>query len=90
MAQVRQQPIITEHDFIIALEEAYNKEDTIYVQWRDVPENEPEVVLAENFVWIQTGPNDAWWFIENGEARAWKIFPNREERDLPWQNVDLE
>lgn len=86
---IRQQPITTEKEFLKAAEEAYLREDTIFVQWRDVRENEPEVVLAENFVFVQNNPNDAWWFLENGEARAWKKFPNLEERNLPWDKLDF-
>lgn len=81
MAQVRQLPITTEKEFMRALQEACDKEETLYIQWKD---STPEVVLVENFIWIQTNPNDAWWYIDNGKARAWRLFPNQEERNSPW------
>ena len=88
MGTIRQQPLITEEEFMEAIAEANNNEDTVFVQWRPdmTDENSPEVVTAENFIWYEVGPNDAWWFIENGQARGWKKFPNLEERNLPWEN----
>lgn len=89
MAQVRQQPLTTEKDFLAAIDEAAAREDTIFVQWKDVDDSSPEVVTAENFIWYQADPNDAWWYIENGVVRGWKLFPNSEERNLPWQEIDI-
>lgn len=86
MAQIRQQPLTTEEEFMKAIKQANENETTIFVQWKDVNDDiyEPEVVTAENFIWYQTNPNDAWWYIEEGQARAWILFPNKEERNLPW------
>ena len=83
---IRQQPITTEQGFMDAIEEAYENKITCFIQWKDADASnyEPEVVTVENFIWYQTNPNDAWWYIEDGQARCWKLFPNREERDLPW------
>lgn len=84
---VRQTPILTESDFITACGEAFERGETVFVQYKDVNPNtyEPEVVLAENFVWYLSSPNDFWYEFETGKVRAWKNFPNREERDLPWE-----
>ena len=83
---IRQQPITTEQGFMDAIKEAYENETTCFIQWKDVDKSnfEPEVVTAENFIWYQTNPNDAWWYIENGQARCWKLFPNHEERSMLW------
>ena len=89
---IRQQPITTEAEFFEILSYLNGKEsdnpDTLYIQWHpDYTKNQnwPEVELLENFLWIHTDPNDSWYYIENNEARAWKIFPNLDERKMPWQ-----
>lgn len=86
---IRQQPITTEQGFMDAIKQANENETTIFVQWKYVNNDiyEPEVVTAENFIQYQTNPNDAWWYIENSEARGWILFPNKEERNLPWGEI---
>ena len=90
---IRQQPITTEEEFMEIL--ANNTEDNpinLFVQWSNEyvnsHQNWPQVELLENFLWIHTNPNDAWWYIENGDARVWRLFPNLEERNLPWKIKD--
>ena len=86
---IRQQPITTEKEFYEVLSQLNAKErgETLYVQWHPDYEKDlhwPQVELLENFLWIHTNPNDFWYYIENGDARAWRLFPNLEERQLPW------
>ena len=87
---IRQKPIITEEEFYELLSKIDSRErgETLYIQWNPNYEennkNWPQVELLENFLWIHTNPNDSWYYIENGDARAWKLFPNLEERQLPW------
>lgn len=86
---IRQQPITTEEEFYEILHQLNSREngDTLYIQWHpdyEEDKNWPQVELLENFLWIHTNSNDSWWYIESGEARAWRIFPNLEERQLPW------
>lgn len=86
---IRQKPIITEEEFWELLENLDAKErgETAYVQWHPDYVKDfkwPQVELLENFLWIHTNPNDSWYYIENGDARVWKLFPNLEERQLPW------
>lgn len=86
---IRQKPITTEEGFWELLENLDAKErgETAYVQWHPDYVKDfkwPQVELLENFLWIHTNPNDSWYYIENGDARIWKLFPNLEERQLPW------
>lgn len=87
---IRQKPIITEKEFyeLLSKIDPHERGETLYIQWNPNYEandkNWPRVELLENFLWIHTGLNDSWWYIENGDARAWKMFPNFEERQLPW------
>ena len=87
---IRQKPIITEKEFyeLLSKIDTHERGETLYIQWNPnyetTDKNWPRVELLENFLWIHTGPNDSWWYIENGDARAWKMFPNFEERQLPW------
>ena len=85
---IRQEPITTEKEFLIATEAAIKNGTTTFVQYRDVNTNtyDPEVVLAENYVWYLNNPNDIWKDFEDKNVRAWTQFPNREERDMPWEN----
>ena len=88
---IRQQPITTEKEFYEVLSQL--NAETLYVQWHpDYEENLhwPQVELLENFLWIHTNPNDSWYYIENGNARAWRLFPNLEERHLPWSKKEEE
>ena len=87
---IRQKPITTEEEFYELLSKIDSRErgETLYIQWHPNYEkndrNWPQVELLENFLWIHTNPNDSWYYIENGDARVWKLFPNLEERQLPW------
>ena len=86
---IRQKPITTAEEFDNLLTELNAKErgETLFIQWHPRYEEDsqwPQVELLENFLWIHTNPNDSWWYIENGDARAWKMFPNLEERKLSW------
>ena len=61
--------------------------DTAYVQWSPPYEKDikwPQVELLENFLFIHTNPNDSWRYIKSGEARIWRLFPNSDERHIPW------
>lgn len=92
---IRQQPITTEKEFYEVLSQLNAKErgETLYVQWHPDYEEDlhwPQVELLENFLWIHTNPNDSWYYIENGDARAWRLFPNLEERHLPWSEKEKE
>ena len=87
---IRQKPITTEKEFYELLSKIDSRErgETLYIQWHpDYEENNrdwPQVELLENFLWIHTNSNDSWYYIENGDARVWKLFPNLEERKMPW------
>lgn len=86
---IRQKPITTvkEFDNLLAKLNAKEQGETLFIQWHPRYNEDrqwPQVELLENFLWIHTDPNDSWWYIENGDARAWKMFPNLEERQLPW------
>lgn len=89
---IRQQPITTEKEFNEILKNIDSRErgETLYVQWHPKCEenndNWPQVELLENFLWIHTNPNDSWTYIENGDVRIWRLFPNLEERNLPWND----
>lgn len=88
---IRQQPITTEKEFDEVLSQLNAKErgETLYVQWHPDYEKDlhwPQVELLENFLWIHTNPNDSWYYIENGDVRVWRLFPNLEERRMPWEN----
>ena len=88
---IRQQPITTEKEFDEVLSQLNAKEsgETLYVQWHPDYEEDlhwPQVELLENFLWIHTNPNDSWYYIENGDVRVWRLFPNLEERQMPWED----
>ena len=88
---IRQQPITTEKEFYEVLSQLDAKEhgETLYVQWHPDYEEDlhwPQVELLENFLWIHTNPNDSWYYIENGDVRVWRLFPNLEERHMPWED----
>ena len=86
---IRQQPITTAKEFDDWLANHY-KDKTLFIQWHPSYINEqwPEVELLENFLYIHTNPNDSWHYIENGEVRAWCLFPNLEEREMLWEKKD--
>jgi len=88
---IRQQPIITSQEFdeILHNINSHERGETLYIQWRpdyEEDRNWPQVELLENFLFIHTNPNDSWYYIENGNVRAWRLFPNLEERNIPWKN----
>ena len=91
---IRQQPITTEEEFweLISSIDTKERGETAYVQWNpSLYENDsrwPRVELLENFLWIHTNPHDSWYYIENGEARIWRLFPNLDERRIPWKEKD--
>ena len=89
---IRQQPITTEKEFhkILSQLDAKGRGETLYVQWHpnyEKDRNWPQVELLENFLWIHTNPNDSWYYIENGDARVWRLFPNLEERHMAWNKA---
>ena len=90
---IRQKPITTEKEFLDACIQAKKQDTTIFIQFRN-PEllsddiYYPQIVLAENYVWYFNNPNDIWKDFENKSVRAWIQFPNREERDMPWENKE--
>jgi len=88
---IRQQPITTAKEFeeILKNIDSHKRGETLYVQWHPDYEEDlhwPQVELLENFLWIHTNPNDSWAYIENGDVRIWRLFPNLEERNLPWND----
>ena len=88
---IRQQPITTAEEFecILSQLNAIEHGETLYIQWHPDYEKDlklPQVELLENFLWIHTNLNDSWAYIENGDARAWRLFPNLEERNLSWDD----
>lgn len=82
---IRQKPITTEKEFLKALKIVEGWEGTIFIQYKNPSPTEPEVVTAENYIFDYNDPNDAWYFIENGSVRAWFLYPNKDERDIPWK-----
>lgn len=88
---IRQQPITTAKEFekILKNIDSHGRGETLYVQWHPDYEEDlhwPQVELLENFLWIHTNPNDSWAYIENGDVRIWRLFPNLEERNLSWND----
>ena len=86
---IRQQPIVTEEEFYKVLHQLNPRErgETLYVQWHpdyEEDRNWPQVELLENFLFIHTNPNDSGFYIENGDVRIWRLFPNLEERQMSW------
>ena len=89
---IRQEPITTEKEFLKLLENLDAKErgETAYVQWHPDYEKDlrwPQVELLENFLFIHTNPNDSWHYIENGDVRVWRLFPNLDERHMSWEQI---
>lgn len=87
---IRQQPITTEEEFdkVLSQLDAKERGETLYVQWHPDYEEDlhwPQVELLENFLWIHTNPNDSWAYIENGDVRVWRLFPNFDERRMVWE-----
>lgn len=92
---IRQKPITTEEEFYKVLHDLDAKErgETLYIQWHPDYEKDlkwPQVELLENFLFIHTNSNDSWYYIESGEARVWRLFPNLEERRMSWGNKENE
>ena len=85
---IRQQPISSPeaiHDAIDTID-SRERGETLYIQWKSCYLNSrtPDVELLENFIWFDGGPNDFDRYIDKGAVRAWKLFPNFDERSLPW------